>query len=245
MPCATRRDIEVDDVGDLVVDGVDTEEAVTEAGQPLTGEGQGLGRRGRPRSPGRRGRPSRIASAWPPMPSVPSTQDSPCGRTAPERAGPRCGPAAPERAAGRHLLRCSSWSFVHRRVSWSTWSWGGGWWCVDPAAGPHPIRARRGGSRVGIGSAGGRRSGRCAGWAGGVRVLGPTSSDRYVGVGLLVLGEVGRPRRAVSQTSSRLPLPDDRAVLGESGVLPQRERESSPGPACRGPRRRHRRGRRA
>ena len=31
-----------DDVGDLVVDGVDTEEAVTEAGQPLTGERQGL-----------------------------------------------------------------------------------------------------------------------------------------------------------------------------------------------------------
>ena len=150
-----------DDVGDLVVDGVDTEEAVTEAGQPTPIT----------RAAGHR---SRIASAWPPIPSVPSMHTAPCADSAgARRSTMRSRSTGTCRSAASPALL-----IVVLRVGGAGVVVVVGWWVVvlvDPAAGPHPIRARHGGSRVGIGSAGGRRSGRCALR---VRVRGPPPRSR-------------------------------------------------------------------
>ena len=135
------RDIEVDEqVGNVVIDGVDRGEAVTECGQTLTGEGQRLGvpvDADHPRV--RAGREQGLAVAA--MPSVASTRTAP-GRAAwPERATPRCGRAEPERGAGRPVRGWRS-----SRVPSTGWVWV----AVRPCA-RVPIRSGPArGSRVGI-----------------------------------------------------------------------------------------------
>jgi hypothetical protein len=174
--------VRLDDVGDLVVDRVDAEEAVTEAGQPLPRQGQGL------------------------LVTV-DTDDSSRRAAVEDRLGVAShaeGGVDADRALDgqsrleevhdavpqhRNVPLCGiSWA-AHRGPSSSIGvRWGsdvvvrsgGVRWCevvvrVDPATGPHPIRARRGGSRVGSGSAGGRRSGRCGR---AVRVRGPPPRSR-------------------------------------------------------------------
>ena len=140
-----------EDAGDVVVDRVHPDEAVAEAQQPLPGQRQGLDVTVQPDdADGRAAVEQRLGVS-------PHAEGRVDAHRALDLQG-RLEQLDDTVAQHRDVPLGGVSSVAHRGPSRSWRSCGRV--RLDPAAGPHPIRARRGGSRVGSGSAGGRRSGR-------------------------------------------------------------------------------------